>query len=425
MMGDQHEDRGPIKAAIISIDEEFRAAVRKGLAEVGVIPGPDIAVPFTEIADTDLEQLRTSRPDLVFLDLESEPHVGLKFAQFLIDQSLAKVLLGAGNAESPDLLLSAMQAGINEYIPKPVTEESIRSAVNRVLRKTGKRPSSETRRPGRVISVFSAKGGSGSTTVAANLAIEIHRVSRKRTLLVDLDLELGETALLLGMEPRFSIADLVRNFHRVDQELLASYIERHESGVELLSAPVEPGDVEAVSGERVRQVLRFLRQQFDYVIVDTPKTFNPATLAAFEEAEEAYLITTADLPSLRNLTRSLRLLRSLGRRKPDEWLKLVVNRYDPKQIISLNEIGETLGMSVTATLHNDFQAVMGSINAGRPVVESGKSTFARDVRSLAGIVTGVQITGRSRGWFSGILPHRRNGKPATSAKPGKVKASDA
>jgi pilus assembly protein CpaE len=229
--------RPPVKAAVISPDPAFRESLTSILAsrDIGVLLALEIDMPLTEVADPELEQLRHAAPGVVFLDLEENPHVGLKFAEFLVESSLATALIGAGASASPELLLSAMQAGVSEFLTKPVTPEAVVSAVERVWRKTGKKIEQTRRAPGELFVVFGAKGGSGGTTLSTNLAIEIHRLSRKRVLLVDLDLELGETALLLGVEPEFSIVDLVRNFHRVDTGLLASYIERHESGVELLT----------------------------------------------------------------------------------------------------------------------------------------------------------------------------------------------
>lgn len=380
-------------AAVISTDADFREALGSILESegTGVEIAVEITVPFPEIADPELQSLRRLEPGVLFLDLETDPHVGLKFAQFLMDEGLTGAIVGAGTDMSPDLLLSAMQAGVLEFLPKPVTPDSVVEAIDRLGRKTGKRRRKDQKKPGKLISFFSAKGGSGSTSLAANTAVEIQRLTRKRTLLVDLDLELGETALLLGMDPRFSIVDLVKNFHRVDAGLLASYIERHESGVELLSAPYEPADFEAVSGDRVGQILQFLKQRYDYVVVDTPKTFNPITLTSFENADQLLLVTTADLQSLRNLTRCLPLLRKVGRTRKEDWLKLVVNRYDPRNVISLGEVRKTLGLDVFWKIRNDYQAVMESVNEGVPAVMREKTKYAEDVRAMASELTGVTV----------------------------------
>ncbi len=384
-------DTRSVQAAVISTDPACLEAVRAALAEAQDVElGLELSVPFTEIADPQLDRLRRLEPAVVLLDLESDPRVGLKFAQFLLDEGYTQAMIGAGADLSPELLLAAMQAGIVEFLPKPLSPEDLREALDRLWRKTGRKSRDDLEHePGRVLSVFGAKGGAGSTSFATNLAVEVHRLSRRKTLLVDLDLELGETALLLGMEPRFSIVDLVRNFHRVDGGLLASYIERHESGVELLSAPYQPTDPEEVSPDRVAKILDFLRDRYDYIVVDTPKTFSPVALTGIEESSELYLLTTADLQSLRNVTRCLPLLRQIAERKEKGWLKLVVNRYDSRQLISLDEVEKTLGMEVFATLRNDYRAVMESINEGRPSVMDGKSPYAQDIRAIAARIVGV------------------------------------
>ncbi len=406
-----------LRAAVISADRDFPEALRKLLADAdhAVAVESVIVAPFTEIDDSHLDQLRDLKPDVAFLDLETEPHVGLKFAQFMVDSELAGSLIALGSAESPDIILQAMQAGVTEYVPKPIDTANLDAAIERVLRKSGRRAERALNAPGKLVLLFSAKGGTGSTTVGANLAIEIHRLTRKKTLLVDLDLELGESALMLGVEPRFSIVDLMRNFHRVDSGLLASYIERHDSGVEILSAPYQPADYEAVSSERVRQVLSFLKQHYEYILVDTPKTFTPATLGAFEESDEVYLITTADIPSLRNLTRCLQLVRSFGRHKPDSWIRLVVNRFEPNHVLPIPEIEKTMGLDVYWTLRNDFREVMNSINAGRPAVGNPKSPFAKDIRSLASKITGTRLEDAAGGgWLSSLFG--RNGRREVAEK---------
>src|SRR5690606_11441020 len=122
--------------------------------------------------------------------------------------------LAVGPTLSPELLLEAMRAGITEYLPKPVTAEALAGALDRLERKLGgAAKDGPARQPGRVFAFFSPKGGSGSTTTATNVAIQLHRLTGKRTLLVDLDLELGEIALFLGVQPRFNFVDMIRNFH--------------------------------------------------------------------------------------------------------------------------------------------------------------------------------------------------------------------
>jgi pilus assembly protein CpaE len=210
----------------------------------------------------------------------------------------------------------------------------------------------------------------------------------KRVLLADLDLELGEIALQLGVEPRFNFVDMVRNFHRMDAELLASYIEHHSSGVHLLSAPYVPERAELVSGDQIAKILRFLKQHYEYVIVDTSKSFAPATLATFEQSDQIYLVTVADLPSLRNISRCLPILQQMTGSAEDR-VRLIMNRYQEDNLITPEDVERTLGLKVFWTVANDYEAVMQSINTGSPIILNGNSQYAKDVKELAGEIAGI------------------------------------
>jgi pilus assembly protein CpaE len=249
------------------------------------------------------------------------------------------------------------------------------------MRKSGWGGSLEGRRNGKLLAFFSPKGGSGSTTVVTNVGIELHRVTGKKTLLVDLDLELGEIASLLGVRPRFNFVDLVRNVHRMDADLLSSYIEGHKSGVQVLSAPFEPEVGEQVGGEEIARALALLRSHYDYVLVDTSKSLGAPALAALRSADQIFLVTNMDVPSLRNLKRCLPILN--GVTSGDETrLRLVVNRFNGKGLVGRKDIEETLGLEVFWTLPNDFDTVITSISAGQPLVLQGSSRYAKELKAL-------------------------------------------
>ena len=231
--------------------------------------------------------------------------------------------------------------------------------------------------------------------MATNFAVVLHRLTGKKTLLVDLDLELGEIALLLGVQPRFNFVDMVQNFHRMDADLLASYIERHDSGVHLLSAPYQPETAEVVTGEQIRKILQFLRKHYDYIVVDTAKSFSPATTASFEQADIAFVVTNVDLASLRNIQRGLPLLKRMMGRSGDH-IRLIVNRYNAAGDITLKDVEHTIGLRVFQTLSNDYEGVSRSINSGRPIVLNGDSKYASDIKMLGREVAGVKLKKKSR-----------------------------
>jgi pilus assembly protein CpaE len=380
-----------IRTALISTDRGFREMVKDVfLSQEGwSAPALEITSPFGAFGDELMRSVRQLHPDLVILDLSDDPELGIKLAQFLSESSPGLRFIAAGPLLAPEHLLVAMRAGVADYLTKPVDAEAFRDSMERVRHLLGVTGREGPKQPGRLYAFYSAKGGAGTTTAATNFAVVLQRLTGKKTLLVDLDLELGEIALLLGVQPRFNFVDMVQNFHRMDAELLASYIERHDSGVHLLSAPYHPEKAEVVTGDEIRRILHFLRRHYDFVVVDTAKSFSPGTLAAFEQADLAFIVTNVDLASLRNLQRGLPLLKRMMA-KGDDHLRLIVNRYHENSDITLSDVQRTLGLRVFRTLSNDYEGVSRSISAGKPIVLNGNSKFTQDMKRLGTDVTGLR-----------------------------------
>jgi pilus assembly protein CpaE len=385
------------RAALISSDSSFVTMVKQLLTgpERPVSLELELAVPLFQFGEQQVHALRALSPELIILDLQDSQDLGLQLAQYLVDLNPAQLFIATGPVLSSEQLMLAMRAGVSDYLPKPVSPEDLRAAAIRSALKLRKPDGDKTRQPGKVLSFFSAKGGSGSTTLATNLAILIHRSTKAKTLLVDLDLELGESALVLGIKPRFNFVDFVENFRRMDAGLLASYIDHHPSGIDLLSAPVEPGKADSVTPEQIRRILGFLRQHYDYVVVDTPRSFAPTTLAVFEQADLLFIVGAADLPSLRNIQRGLPLFKRVLT-KGEEQVRLILNRYDPSDTVSVEDVERSLGIKVFWKLSNDYEAVAGSVTSGKPIVMNGGSPYTRDLAGLAAQVTGIKPTGSNR-----------------------------
>jgi pilus assembly protein CpaE len=408
-----------LTAVLISPDRALREELRQAfLASArGISVALEIEAPFQEISAEHLKALRQADPDIVLLDLEHDPGLGIRLAQFLGESHPAWRFVAVGPALSPELLIAAMQAGITEYVPKPVTRDALNASLERIEKKLG-RQEGAAREPGRLLAVFSPKGGSGSTTVATNLAIQLHQLTGKKTLLLDLDLELGEIALFLGMQPRFNFVDMVRNFHRMDADLLASYIECHDTGVHLLSAPYQPEKAESVNGDQIRTILQFLKRHYDYVVVDTSKSFHAPTLATFEQADQIYLVANVDLPSLRNIKRCVPLIDRVAGSVKDR-VRLVINRYHPENVISVEEAEQSLNMPVYWKLANDYEHVIGAINAGKPVILTPGSAFTRDLKGLVAEITGLQpATNGRQGPLKMFSRFFRGSQPAEGATHG-------
>jgi pilus assembly protein CpaE len=406
--------RRAVRAVLITQDANVREAVA-GYARNGssFAVALDLDVSLAAFTGPQFKVVEQSAPALVLMDFDGAPDLGVSLARDLSRASQQLVPVGIGAPLSSEQLLQAMRAGLTEYLVKPVSPEALHDAVDR-LRPRLFPEGDEPETLARTLGFFSAKGGSGSSTVVTNLAIEVRRLTNKRTLVMDLDAELGEVSLLFGIQPQFNLVDLIQNFHRIDAELLGSYIEQHESGVHVLSAPYHPERAAVIGAQEIRQVLLYLRGQYDTVLLDT-KSFSPESLAAFEQCDEIYIVATVDLPSLRNIQRALPLLRRIMPRGLDQ-VHLIVNRYDPEDEISLKDVERSLNMKVFGTIANDYDTVIRSINSGKPAMLSApKSAYTRDIQALA---SKLASAGRAPGRESptGILARlfRAPGKSAPS-----------
>jgi len=412
-----------IRAALVTADENLRDMVVRCVQESGLPLAIDVHVGAGTCAldPAHLGRLRSYEPHIVLLDLSEDPHRAIRTAGMIASGSPRAALVGLGPELDSAALLEAMRAGVVEYVPRPLEPATLREALERVLRKRGWGDAVEGERNGELLAFFSPKGGSGSTTVVTNVGIELHRLTGRKTLLVDLDLELGEIASMLGVRPRFHFVDLIRNFHRMDADLLASYIESHESGVQVLSAPFEPEIGEEVTGEQIARILGFLRKHYDYVLVDTSKSLAPPSLAALQMADPIFLITNMDVPSLRNLKRCLPILDRVTAGDP-ERLRLVVNRFNPKSLVRLGDLEETLGLEVHHTLMNDYEAVIQSISTGKPLVLQGGTRYGEELKALARTIvdgSGAEASGKGSFMARFLSPFRSD-----PARPRRAPASE-
>jgi pilus assembly protein CpaE len=409
----QHQQ---LRAALITTDDELRATVFESVQAVGLPLRIDleIAARPLRLDPEHLERLRSSEPHVVILDMADDPEGAIRVAGAIASSSPRAALVGVGPELEAPRLLEAMRAGLVEYVQRPVETPGFRDALGRLMRKRGWGDAQEGQRKGKLLAFFSAKGGSGSTSVVTNVGIELHRLTGKKTLLVDLDLELGEIASLLGVKPRFHFVDLIRNFHRMDADLLASYIESHESGVQVLSAPFEPEIAEEVTGEQIARILGFLRRHYDYVLVDTSKSLAPPALAALQMADPIFLITNLDVPSLRNLKRCLPVLDKVTAGDAAR-LRLVVNRLNTKSLVRIEDLEETLGIEVYWTLGNDYETVIHSISTGQPLVLHGSSRYAEQLREMARDLAGTPegVTRPKKSLIQRLLSPRRSASPRT------------
>jgi pilus assembly protein CpaE len=299
------------------------------------------------------------------------------------------VIFVAGTLSS-DLLQQALRAGVRDVLPDSFTAQQLIDTVARaemlsrqISDRAGGSTSGEavkTADDHKIITVFSSKGGCGKSFIASNLAILLAQRSGKEVAMVDLDLQFGDLAIMLQLFPARTIYDAAQNLDRLDAEAMRGYLTPHRQGVYLLAAPLEPGLSETITAEQVQKIMRMLRQTFQFVIVDSPPSFTDHVLGALDESDECVLVTSMDVPSIKNLKLALQTLELLGFGR--DRIRLVLNRADSKVGLRVQEVEKTLGTSVDVAIPSSREVPL-SINRGTPLVtEDPKSPVVASITKL-------------------------------------------
>lgn len=307
-----------------------------------VVLGPDIAV---DDAVALAAHYRTSRPE-----------VGVVLLREQVDATV---------------LTEALRAGVRAVVAAgdgPALLEAVQRSdqLGAALASRAAPVTEPEARLGRVVTVFSAKGGCGKTTVSTNLGAALADKGRRNVVIVDLDLAFGDVAIALQLFPSHTIADAVPLGERdLDYGALHTLLTPHSPGLTTLVAPVVPGAAETIPASLVTRIIEVLRENYDFVIIDTPPAFDDQVLAAFDLSDAVVLLATLDIPALKNLKLTLETLDLLN--YPRERWKIVLNRSDSKVGLAVSEVEKTLRTGITAQIPSS-RDVPASINRGVPIV---------------------------------------------------------
>ena len=298
--------------------------------------------------------------------------------------------------ESGELLRQALRVGVKDVLSSASDEAAVRTAAARAIeiartlrgRLGGGAPPDpgEGWAPGRVVTVFSSKGGCGKTFLATNLAVALGR-GGVEVALVDLDLHFGDVAIMLHLFPSHTIYEAAQS-PGLDALSLKSFLTRHESGIWTLVAPTEPTVADTVNPGAVATILKLLRSAFDYVVIDTPPAFSEPVLAAFDESDWLVMLATLDVPSIKNLKLTLQTMELLH--FPKGRIRVVVNRADSKVGLRLPDVEKLLSSPIDATIPSS-RSVPLSVNKGSPIMlEEPKGPVADSIRRVAALLADGQ-----------------------------------
>ncbi len=378
-----------LTVVIIDEDPAVRALIQNAL----------LAVPGVEIlAETDslvygYELIRQNRPKVVFIDLRDDAAKSLETAKRISSYFKEVLMIGSGRGMTLDMVKACMEAGIRDFLERPFDTDKVKAALEKHKLALGA-DNEVGDRTGRIVTVFSNKGGLGKTTIAVNLALALSETIGRPVALVDLNLQLGDITTFLDVEPKQTIVDIARNIGRVDgaylEGSLAQYTVKNAS-IYVLADPLHVEDAEEVTADQINAVLTVLRATFEYVIIDTTTSFDSKTLAALDLADHILLVSMVNLPSIRSSQRLLNLFERLG--YDQQKIKLIVNRYMPGEEITVDDVEETLEHPVFWKIPNSYSVVMTAINRGIPIsmVENSKA-MEKNFLDLAHKLSGVLNT---------------------------------
>jgi pilus assembly protein CpaE len=369
-----------MRAFIVSDHEPTATKVRQ------VLLGQGQECPAGQVVSLDLgaDGLAHSQADLVVLVLSPAPARALAAMAGLRLVTQARLLVVGPTADSR-LVLQALRGGANDYVSEDDVEEELRAALGRLHAEVG-----GGAEPGRVIALLAPNGGSGSSTLAVNVAAALAR-DHKSALLVDLKLQSGDLAALLDLKPTHTVADLCDNAGRMDRIMFERSLARHNSGVQLLAAPRHFADVSHVTPEGVRQALLLGRALFPYVVADLDHSFRDEQTQVLRAAEQIVLVFRLDFVSLRNVQRALDYLAQLDIDRAR--VVAVVNRYGQANEVPAAKAEEALGLKIAHYVPEDARTINRAANNGVPaVLETPSARVSRSLVKLA-----ASLNGRHRG----------------------------
>jgi pilus assembly protein CpaE len=288
------------------------------------------------------------------------------------------ILLASGDCSG--LLEEALEAGVADVVPLPQLTENVVFAIRKACHQ-GRRAQSADGRRGRVLTVFSPKGGVGKTCVSTNLASTFAKHMGKRTLLLDLDLQFGDAAIMLGIQPEKTIYDLVVAPGELDSEKLAGYTSAHPCGLDVLPAPLQPEDAELVTEGKLARLLEVARGSYDMIVVDTSPFFHGPMLATLDRTDELLLLCGLDVPTIKNVRLSLQTLELLS--FPSDRVRVLLNRANSNVGIQRSEVERALETKIRADLPSDRGVPLG-VNRGKPVALADPGAdFSKAIAELA------------------------------------------
>ena len=369
---------GVLSIALIGPSEDRRESIATALATLQGAATRE----FTSYPDLDdVPRLVDSDYDVIIVELDSNPEHALDLVENICGNSAVTVMVYSDRT-NPEMLVRCMRAGAREFLTHPVTSSSIGEAM---VRASVRRPAGQPikKQVGKLLVFAGAKGGAGVTTIATNFAVSLAKEAGQKVALIDLNLQLGDAALGLGLNSEYSTVTALKNFSHLDSNYLSTLLTKHSSGLSVLAAP-DRFTTEQITEEALDRLLHIARQDFDYVVIDAGSRFDLTGGTLFVPGATIYLVLQVGVAELRNATRLIStVLRSSGAK-----VEVVLNRYSSRTL-SIDEASITNALTVAPSwkIPGDYPAARDAQNTATPLVLEN-SAIARAMREMTKSITG-------------------------------------
>lgn len=325
---------------------------------------------------------------VAWIDFDRDPEAALQTADVLGRMQAPSITcVGVASELEAGVLLRAMRTGCGEFLEKPVDAARLQETLDRIRSRIFERMESVSSQ-GRIVSLFGAKGGVGTTTMAVHMAAYLAKLHSKKTLLIDHNHQLGHVGLLLGIEEsKYHFDDLIRNADRLDAELLGGFVARHASGLAVISSPSTCTVRQRAQPEDLERICAFLRQEYELVVIDSSLQYDDAP-ALMQCSDSVYLVSTPDVAALRDLSRYIDHL-GLADHSAAK-LHVAINRASSQDAIGLEQIEKVLRFPVSVSIPNNYAELLSAVNAGEPIWPQRRSEFTARLTRWAQQIAGEQ-----------------------------------
>jgi pilus assembly protein CpaE len=322
--------------------------------------------------------------DILIMEIQDEFQKELEHIKIIQDSGSTKEIFLTSSFLDSAFLIQALRLGVKEFFAQPLKTEEIKTALLKYRKREQEQDKANGIRKGKIINIVGSKGGIGTTTIAVNLAASLNQAKGSPSVaLVDMNLLFGEIPIFLNLEAAFNWGELARNISRVDSTYLMSIMTKHPSGLFVLPSPTGLDGINLASPEIMEKILALIKQDFDYVVIDSGQTLDDISLKVMEMSDLVFIAAILSLPCLSNVKKLLWIFKRIGYPQAEKT-KIIVNRYHRKSLISLKEAEKALNQEIFHLIVNDYQTTMSAINQGKPLsAVAPREDVSRNFRELA------------------------------------------